>query len=421
MERGGGTVTQRGERSGREQRGEQSAADGDGVMADRVDAAVDHAQPAGLDAVLDLPRGQPEAQQLPAGDRPALAARNAGDPLVCRTLTTTIGVNVHILRSRMPPIGSRARELAPTQPPFVLGSLAGMERLTVVGAPTSAGAYAPGQEDGPAALRAHGLLEALRAGGREVVDAGDVEGFRWRPDPERPRAANAPVVADRARQVAERAGAALAGGGRVLVLGGDCTVGVGTVAALAPAGGGLVYLDRHADLNTPATTIDGALDWMGVAHMLGADGAEPAIAGLAGPPPMLTADRVAYLALDLEIVAAAERERLDALQPAVVAMEQARADGAGAAAAALRALGDVPAVAVHFDVDVIDFLDAPLAENVDRTPGLPLDAAAEALAALLADPRVRAVTVTEFNPHHGEADGSTTRRLVEVLASAFAG
>ena len=76
---------------------------------------------------------------------------------------------------------------------------------------------------------------------------------------------------------------------------------------------------------------------------------------------------------------------------------------------------------MHFDVDVVDFLDAPLAENVDRTPGLPLDAAAEALAALLADPRVRAVTVTEFNPHHGEADGSTTRRLVEVLAAAFAG
>ena len=217
-----------------------------------------------------------------------------------------------------------------------------MERLTVVGAPTSAGAYAPGQEDGPAALRAHGLLEALRAGGCEVVDAGDVEGFRWRPDPERPRAANAPVVADRARQVAERAGAALAGGGRVLVLGGDCTVGVGTVAALAPAGAGLVYLDRHADLNTPATTIDGALDWMGVAHMLGAAGAEPAIAGLAGPPPMLTPDRVAYLALDLEIVAAAERERLDALEPAVVAMEQARADGAGAAAAALRRAGRRP-------------------------------------------------------------------------------
>ena len=294
-----------------------------------------------------------------------------------------------------------------------------MERLTVVGAPTSAGAYAPGQEDGPAALRAHGLLDALRAGGREVVDGGDAEGFRWRPDPERPRAANAAVAADRAHQVAGRVAAALEGGGRVLVLGGDCTVGVGTVAALAPRGAGLVYLDRHADLNTPATTIDGALDWMGVAHMLGVEGAEPALAGLAGPPPMLTADRVAYLALDLGLASAAERERVGALRPAVVAMEAACADPAGAAAAALGALGDVPAVAVHFDVDVLDFLDAPLAENVDRTPGLPLDAAAEALAVLLADPRVRAVTVTEFNPHHGPEDGSATGRLIAALASAF--
>ena len=295
-----------------------------------------------------------------------------------------------------------------------------MERLTVVGAPTSAGAYAPGQEDGPAALRAEGLLEALRAVGLDVTDAGDVEGFRWRPDPERPRAANAAAVADRAGRVAARVAAALDGGGRVLVLGGDCTVGVGTVAALAPRGGGLVYLDRHADLNTPDTTIDGALDWMGVAHMLGVEGTEAAIAGLAGPPPMLLPRRLAYLALDIEIVAAAERERLAALSPAVVGMPAARADPAGAAGAALDALGDVPAVAVHFDVDVLDFLDAPLAENVDRTPGLSLDAAAAALAVLLADPRVRAVTVTEFNPHHGDPGGATTRRLVDVLAGAFA-
>ena len=290
----------------------------------------------------------------------------------------------------------------------------------MIGAPTSAGAYAPGQEDGPAALRTQGLLPALRAAGLTVEDAGDVEHFRWRPDPERPRAANAPAVADRARQVAERAGAALAGGARVLVLGGDCTVGIGTVAALAPQGAGLVYLDRHGDLNTPDTTIDGALDWMGVAHMLGLEGADPAIAGLAGPPPMLAPDRLAYLALDREIVNDAERGRLTGFAPAVVGMEEARADPAGAAAAALAALGDVPAIAVHFDVDVIEFLDAPLAENVDRTPGLPLDAAAAALAVLLGDPRVRAVTVTEFNPHHGADDGSTTRRLIAALAAALA-
>ncbi|HYI17819.1 MAG TPA: arginase family protein [Solirubrobacteraceae bacterium] len=295
-----------------------------------------------------------------------------------------------------------------------------MERLVVIGAPTSAGAYAPGQEDGPAALRSQGLPAALEEAGLAVEDAGDIEHFRWRPDPASPRAANAAVVADRAVQVAARVTAALAEGGRALVLGGDCTVGVGTMAALAPQGAGLVYLDRHGDLNTPGTTIDGALDWMGVAHMLGLEGADAAIAELAGTAPMLTPERLAYLALDREIVNEAERERLDALRPAVIGMRETRADPAGAAAAALAALRDAPALAVHFDVDVLDFLDAPLAENVDRTPGLPLGAAAEALAVLLADPRVRAVTVTEFNPHHGADDGSTTRRLVAALAAALA-
>ena len=68
---------------------------------------------------------------------------------------------------------------------------------------------------------------------------------------------------------------------------------------------------------------------------------------------------------------------------------------------------------------MLDFRDAPLAENTDRAPGLPLASAGRALATLCADPRVAALTVTEFNPHHGAADGADTRRLIEVLAAAL--
>src|SRR3954453_20109929 len=95
-----------------------------------------------------------------------------------------------------------------------------VSRVTIVGAPTSAGAYAPGQEEGPRAMRDAGLRDALTARGVEVRDAGDVQAFRWAPDPARPRAANLEAVADRARQVAALVGAA---DGTVLVLGGDCT------------------------------------------------------------------------------------------------------------------------------------------------------------------------------------------------------
>jgi arginase len=284
--------------------------------------------------------------------------------------------------------------------------------LTVIGAPTSAGAYAPGQEDGPQALRAAGLLEAL---GSDVRDAGDVERFRWRPDPERPRAANLSAAADRARQVAERVKAALEDDGRVLVLGGDCTTGVGTVAGFAGRDAGLIYFDRHADLNVPASTIDGALDWMGVAHMLGVEGAEDELAGIAGAAPMLAPERITFLGL--APVTSPEQALIEKLRLPVVPLEHTVADPAAAARAALDALPDCAEIVVHFDVDVLDFLDAPLAENADRAPGLPLERAETALATLLSDQRIRAVTVTEFNPHHG--DTGTTARLVATLAAAF--
>jgi arginase len=293
-----------------------------------------------------------------------------------------------------------------------------MPRLTVIGAPTSAGAYAPGQEDGPAALREHGLLDRLAARGIDVADAGDVDPFRWAPDPERPRAANAPAVAERARQIAARVAAAPPDG-RVLVLGGDCTTGVGTVAGLVARGArpGLVYFDRHADLNVPESTIDGALDWMGVAHMLGVDGADPGLAGVADVRPLLAPERLCYLGLGP--VTAFEAEQIARRGIAAVDLARTIAEPEAAAEQALAALGGCDEIAVHFDVDVLDFLDAPLAENTDRDPAVPLAGAGRALAVLLADARVRAVSVTEFNPHHGDAGGADARRLADALAAAF--
>src|SRR5687768_11280081 len=136
--------------------------------------------------------------------------------------------------------------------------------LAVIGAPSSAGAYAPGQEKAPAAFRRHGLIHSLGRTGRAVGDRGDVKGFRWRPDLERPAAMNLPAVRATAAAVAERVAEAMSAGEAVLVLGGDCTIELGVVAgALRGTGSvGLVYLDGDADLNVPATS-DGALDWTG--------------------------------------------------------------------------------------------------------------------------------------------------------------
>jgi arginase len=95
------------------------------------------------------------------------------------------------------------------------------DRLAIIGAPSSAGAYAPGQEKAPAALREIGLVEFLSACGILVDDRGDVPGFRWRADKANPRAMNAGVAATVAKATAERVASAMATNAAVLDGGGS--------------------------------------------------------------------------------------------------------------------------------------------------------------------------------------------------------
>ena len=76
---------------------------------------------------------------------------------------------------------------------------------------------------------------------------------------------------------------------------------------------------------------------------------------------------------------------------------------------------------VHFDVDTVDFTDLPLSENTGRNEGLSFEVALRALSELLKSERLAAVTVTEFNPDHGEVDGSTTEALADGLVHALTG
>jgi arginase len=293
-----------------------------------------------------------------------------------------------------------------------------MRTVTLIEAPTSAGGYAPGQEDGPRALLEAGVVERLEAAGVAVGRGGQVSPFRWRPDPDNPAAANAGAVIDRAGQVAALVRSAPAED-TIVVLGGDCTVGVGTVAGLLHRVErlGIVYVDRHADLNVPGSTVDGALDWMGMAHMLDIDGAVPGLAALAGRRPMLSSEQVSFLGLGPQTDF--EAEVISKRRLPVVDVQLAASDPLRSAQAALSPLSACDGLAVHFDVDLVDFLDAPLAENTDRGIAPSLTACGELLSELLTDPRVRALTVTEFNPHHGAGDGSTTQRLLEIVVGCL--
>jgi arginase len=294
--------------------------------------------------------------------------------------------------------------------------------LGVIGVPSSAGAYAPGQEKAPRALRDAGLLAGLKSAGLAVVDHGDAEIWRWRPDRGRPYAQNLDAVVACASETAERVRAVLAAGELALVLGGDCTVGLGTVAGHLPGEGrlGLVYLDIHGDLNTPDSVPDGALDWMGLAHMLGEEDATPELSAFGPRTPLLDDDQIVLLALRRDQSTPRELETIERRRLATVPIAAVAADPAAAAGEALAALASCDRLAVHFDVDCIDFTDAPLSENTGRNIGLTQDAAFAALAAVLLDSRVSALTITELNPEHGADDGSTLAAFVDRLVAALA-
>jgi arginase len=292
-----------------------------------------------------------------------------------------------------------------------------------VGVPSSAASYAAGQDLAPAALRSAGLLEQLIASGLEVHDDGDLPHQPWRPDRDHPLAQNAGQATTSVQQLADRLAPLLARGDTALVLGGNCTIALGVVAALQllDAGApGLLYLDRHYDLNTPESTTDGALDWMGLAHALALPGCVDTLAAAFGRPPLLGADQVAWLGVEPPIATQWEREQADRLGLHVTTSQALAADPA---AAALTAISQLPAgpLALHLDVDVMDFIDAPLAENTDcRNTGPTLDQVTEALTAAARDPRMRALSIGELNPTRCAGDPDALPRFVSSIARILA-
>jgi arginase len=294
-----------------------------------------------------------------------------------------------------------------------------MDRIDLFGVPSSMGAFAPGQEQAPAALRDAGLADGLRAAGFELEDHGDASVRRWFPDRDNPRAQHVEAVADVARETAASVSTAE---GTSVVLGGDCTIGLGTVAGTQGARGGrvgLLYFDLHPDMNVPTSVREGALDWMGTAHALGVDGAEPTLVTAFDRTPLLEPDEVWLFAHGPGTEF--EREQIERLRVRGTSVTDVERDPEGSARHALDELTRVADhLVVHLDTDVVDFVDLPLSENPGRNEGLRFDTAMLALARLLAHPAVAALTITEINPGH-DPDGSQIPRFVDGLVGALRG
>jgi arginase len=292
-------------------------------------------------------------------------------------------------------------------------------KWSVLGVPSSIGSRCAGPEKAPAALRAAGLLARLRAAGIDTEDTGDPLGrpFAPDPDPARRRFQNLPGVAAMAQETADRVEPALRAGRRVLILGGDCTLALGSLAGAArvESDPGLVYLDRDAELNTPRTTPSGILDGMVIAHLLGRG--VPELARPGGRPPLLRPGRLALVGV--ERLDPPEIPVFEALPSLRLRAEQFRLLGPrDAAAETLRRVAAGSRFLVHLDLDVLD--DSGFAAVDFPAPGgLTLEEVTAYLARLLGHENALGLEITNFNPDR-DPSSSAAGVVVDLLVRALA-
>lgn len=296
------------------------------------------------------------------------------------------------------------------------------DKIALIGAPSSAGARKVGQEQAPASLRAAGLIEKLEASGHEVVDLGDLTRIAYAPDEANPRAQNLALVLGVIKEVTDVVESAITKRAWPLVIGGDCTITIGVLAALRKhfSSLGMAYVDGDVDLNTPETTESGIFDGMVLAHVLGRG--DPRLSTFGAHSPLLEECDISLFGYSPEAggIDPVEIEQLQVTQMAKYPLDEIKPDVQGGANRALRDLESrTGQFLVHFDVDVIDFDDFP-AVDVPHKPGLSIEQAEQALGVFLSSAKSVGLVVTEFNAAM-DSTGVYARRLNDLIQGVLPG
>jgi arginase len=233
--------------------------------------------------------------------------------------------------------------------------------IAIIGAPVDLGAGRRGVDMGPGAIRYAGLKERLEALGHRVRDLGNVpvplaEQFEP-PQPGEPLRYLEPIVEINlalARQVATT----VAEGQFPLILGGDHSLSIGSIAGVARGRRvGAIWIDAHGDFNTPDTTPSGNIHGMSVAALTGRG--HPRLSALLGGGPVLRDSDVALVGIrDLD---AHERQALRASGIQVFTMHDIDRRGLASVMeeAIMRVSVGTAGVHVSLDMDALDPSEAP--------------------------------------------------------------
>jgi arginase len=236
--------------------------------------------------------------------------------------------------------------------------------VQIIGVPLDLGGGRRGVDMGPSALRIAGLGERLAAMGYAVTDRGDLAApipeTRTERDPHKKYIREIARVCQRLYQQVRQAHAE---GALPIVLGGDHSLAAGSVGATADALArrgaplGLIWVDAHGDMNTPATTTSGNVHGMPLAALLGSEPAE--LARIGGRSPKVDAAQTVLIGVrNLDDL---EKQRIRDTRVHLFTMKDIDRDGIASVMERALALAGAGTGGIHvsFDLDVCDPSIAP--------------------------------------------------------------
>jgi arginase len=292
--------------------------------------------------------------------------------------------------------------------------------VSLIGAPTDVGASARGASMGPEALRVARLQPILEQQGLTVVDRGNVSG------PPNPQSAavdgyrHLPEVLAWNRAVHDAVLGELRAGRLPILLGGDHSLAVGSIGAVArhcrENGRRLrvLWLDAHADFNTSVLTPSGNLHGMPVACLCGFG--PPELIGIGGAVPAV--EPACIRQIGIRSVDPGEKRFVHEQRLEVFDMRYV--DEVGMRQTMEHALDGVDGdTHLHVSFDV-DFLDPVIAPGVDTVvPGGPTYREAQLCMEMIADTgRLSSLDVMELNPALDERN-KTALLAVDLIESLF--
>jgi arginase len=288
--------------------------------------------------------------------------------------------------------------------------------VAILGAPLDLGSHRRGVDMGPSALRYSGLSDRLARLGIDALDCGNVSAEIAEVADERDEHARyLREILNSCGQIAARVADVARADRTPVVLGGDHSIAMGTLAGLhsVDGAGGVLWIDAHGDLNRPSTSPSGNVHGMPLAAALGACGFE--VPGF-GPPPWVERGRVVVIgARELD---PGEKRLIEEMNLRVLTMTDI--DRRGIASVMHEALTIVQGtgfVHVSFDADVLDPEIAPGVGTPVRG-GLNYREAHLAMELIAESGMMTSMELVEVNPTFDERN-ATAQLGVELIGSAL--